>query len=78
MMAIRFDKVANIMWQVAQSGLKAYDISQDDQARYARMGDRAESPRVGWQALPGVETWPWKHYVRLLQVNNIGLPDDAG
>ncbi len=76
-LAIRFDKVAKIMWQLAQSGLKAYDISDEDQAEYQRMG-RADRPRTGWAALEGVETWAWKEYVRLLQVNNIGLPDDAG
>lgn len=75
-LAIRFDKVAKIMWEIAVSGLKAYDISDEDKAIYQR--SRGEDrPRSGWAALEGVETWDWKQYVRLLQVNNIGLPDDA-
>jgi len=72
-LAIRFDKVARIMWEVARSGLKASDISAEDIARYRRTPGE-ERPRTGWQALEGVETWGWKHYVRLLEVNNIGLP----
>ncbi len=77
-LAIRFDKVAKVMWEIAASGLKAYDISEQDQAAYRRTSDRESTPRVGWQSLPGVETWGWKHYLRLLEVNRIGLPDDAG
>jgi ribulose-5-phosphate 4-epimerase/fuculose-1-phosphate aldolase len=77
-LAIRFDKVAKVMWEIAASGLKAYDISEQDQAAYRRTVDREATPRVGWQNLPGVETWGWKHYLRLLEVNQIGLPDDAG
>jgi ribulose-5-phosphate 4-epimerase/fuculose-1-phosphate aldolase len=87
-LALRFDKVAHIMWRVAQSGLKAYEISPEDIARYARTAARTraqtgipgDGPRTDWQSLPGVETWPWRHYLRLLKVNNIGWPeqDDEG
>lgn len=77
-LAIRFDKVARIMWEIARSGRQADDISAEDQARYRRTESREERPRIGWQALEGAETWGWKHYVRLLKVNNIGLPDDEG
>jgi ribulose-5-phosphate 4-epimerase/fuculose-1-phosphate aldolase len=82
-LAIRFDKVAQIMWRLAQSGLKAYEISAEEIARYDRRGERrpvsagvaGDGPRGDWQSLPGVETWPWRHYLRLLRVNNIGLPE---
>ncbi len=75
-MAIRFDKVARIMWEIARSGRPADDISAEDLARYRRSGSPEQRPRTGWQALEGVETWGWKHYLRLLRVNNIGLPGD--
>lgn len=79
-MAIRFDELSRIMWDVATSGRPGIEISQRDRGRYSQPGgrDRAERPRTGWAALEGVETWGWKHHVRLLQVNNIGLPDDEG
>jgi len=76
-LAIRFDRTSQIMWDIARSGLKAADISDEDMARYRR-APGAPRERVGWAALEGSETWGWKHYVRLLQVNNIGLPDDDG
>lgn len=78
-LAIRFDELSQIMWDVATSGRNGIEIAEQDRGRYgARSADRGERPRTGWAALEGVETWGWKHYVRLLQVNNIGLPDDAG
>jgi ribulose-5-phosphate 4-epimerase/fuculose-1-phosphate aldolase len=79
-LALRFDKVAHIMWQIAQSGLKAYDISAADMARYApstRTRTAGDTSSTDWQALPGVDSWPWRHYLRLLKVNNIGWPNDA-
>src|SRR4030095_6797777 len=33
-LAIRFDKIARVMWDITQSGLKAYDISEADQKSY--------------------------------------------
>lgn len=78
-LAIRFDRLAQIMWDVATSGRRAANIGKEDIERFDRRGQRREdrSP-TGWRALPGVDQWGWKHYVRLLQVNGIGLPDDAG
>ena len=32
--------------------------------------------RSGWAALPGVENWTWNYYVKLLEANNIGLPNE--
>jgi ribulose-5-phosphate 4-epimerase/fuculose-1-phosphate aldolase len=70
-LAIRFDKIAKIAWELAQSGLKAYDIPEQDQAEYRRVPGR-ERPRTGWAALEGVETWDWKMYTRMLsQQNNL-------
>jgi hypothetical protein len=65
------------MWQIALSGRQAQELSPEDLAGFNRpRGGHAEGRR-GWAALSGVETWGWKHYVRLLQVNNIGLPEDT-
>jgi ribulose-5-phosphate 4-epimerase/fuculose-1-phosphate aldolase len=76
--AIRFDSLAQIMWQVALSGRHAPDISQEDIAHFTREG---RGGRIGggrtWMSLPGVETWGWKQHVKLLQVSGIGLPDDT-
>jgi len=75
--AIRFDQLANIMWQLALSGRQAPDLSPEDLAVFTRPRGGHSENRAGWASLPGVETWGWKHYVKLLQVNNIGLPDDT-
>ncbi|MEA2640671.1 MAG: hypothetical protein QOF51_2065 [Chloroflexota bacterium] len=74
--AIRFDNVARIMWELARSGLKARELSPEDMPQ-PRSGPR-ERATGGWAAIDGAETWTWKHYVKLLQVNNVGLPDDLG
>ena len=76
-LAIRFDRVAKIMWEIALSGREAPNISDEDMARYDRRG-RSEGQRAGWRSrLQGVENFGWNHYVKLLQANNIGLPDDV-
>lgn len=78
-LAIRFDRLAQIMWELARSGLPCPEISAEDMAYYgsgaARGGER--TGRRGWRDMAGVETWGWKYYVKMLQVNNIGLPDDT-
>ena len=74
--AIRFDNLARVMWELATSGLKARELSPEDTPS-ARSGGRDRSTG-GWAALEGVELWGWNMYKKLLQVNNIGLPDDAG
>ena len=73
-LAIRFNRVAKIMWEIALSGREAPNLSDEDMARY----DGRERPaRGGWRnTLQGVENFGWNHYVRLLQAQNIGLPDD--
>ena len=52
--------------------------ADEDMARYDRRdGKPREKPR--WKdALPGAESWTWNHYVKLLETENIGLPDDLG
>jgi ribulose-5-phosphate 4-epimerase/fuculose-1-phosphate aldolase len=74
-MAIRFDRTSRIMWDIARSGLRADEIPQDDIDRYRRVPGEPRRPREGWQALDGADTWGWKHYVRLLKVKGIGLPE---
>ena len=72
-LAIRFNRAAKIMWEIALSGREAPVLSDQDMARF----DGRERPRAGWRTkLSGVENFVWNHYVRLLQANNIGLPDD--
>lgn len=71
--AIRFDRLSQIMWEIALSGREPIEIGDEDRARYARTGQR-ERPSEGWASLAGAESWTWNHYVELLRVNNIGLP----
>jgi ribulose-5-phosphate 4-epimerase/fuculose-1-phosphate aldolase len=74
--AIRFDRLARIMWELAASGKQADVISAEDMARYNRQG-RAERSRTGWrEVVEGAENFAWNHYVKLLEVSEFGLPDD--
>jgi len=74
-LAIRFDRLAKIMWDVALSGRDAPVLSAEDMARYDRRGRPRE--RTGWRAqIDGFENFAWNHYVKLLEVEGIGMPDD--
>jgi ribulose-5-phosphate 4-epimerase/fuculose-1-phosphate aldolase len=74
-LAIRFDRLSKIMWELALSGRTARELSDVDMMRFD--GREAPSDRGDWRgALQGSEYWDWKHYVKLLEVNNIGLPTD--
>jgi 3,4-dihydroxyphthalate decarboxylase len=77
-LAIRFDSVARIMWQIAMSGRSPIELSDEDMAEFNRpgRGEGGGERRSGWAALPGVENWSWNYYVKMLEANNIGLPDD--
>lgn len=77
--AIRFDRLAHIMWEAAQSVRKVSPIPEEDLALYSaqrsgRGGSRREG-RPDWSGAEGSENWGWNHYVALLE-NSIGLPDD--
>ena len=75
-MAIRFDRTAQIMWDIALSGRDAPVLSDEDMARYGPR-DRGPRERTGWRAqIEGADTFGWNHYVRLLGASPIGLPDD--
>lgn len=75
MLALRFDRLSRIMWDIAQSGRQADELTDQDLARYD--GRERDSERGDWRgALAGESHWDWNHYVQLLQVNNIGLPND--
>lgn len=78
-LALRFEQLAHLMWDIATSGRNAPDISPEDMEVFKRMGGRDREPRErsGWSALPGVETWGWKMYVKKLE-RSYGLPDDEG
>jgi ribulose-5-phosphate 4-epimerase/fuculose-1-phosphate aldolase len=75
-LAIRFDRLSKIMWDIALSGRDAPNIGPEDMARYdRRSGGGGDKP--AWKSkLKGSETWAWKHYVKLLETENIGLPTD--
>lgn len=75
-LAIRFDRLSKIMWDIALSGKEAPSISPEDMARYDRRERVRSGDTSGWRSMEGAETWAWKHYVKLLEVANIGLPTD--
>lgn len=72
-LAIQFDRLSRIMWDVALSGRKPVLLSPEQMDR----GSAGGPPRAGgWQSLKGVENFAWNHYVKHLEVSGIGLPDD--
>ena len=76
-LAIKFDRLARVMWEIATSGRKADDLSPEDLGRYNRP-DRGNEPRTGWRAVvDGAENFVWNHYVKMLEVANIGVPTDT-
>jgi 3,4-dihydroxyphthalate decarboxylase len=80
-LAIRFDRLSKIMWDLALSGREAPEIGPEDIARYdKRGGSRKDSAgdRPSWKTkLKGAETWAWKHYMKQLETAGIGLPADV-
>lgn len=80
-LAIRFDRLSRIIWDVALSGREASEICPEDLARYDKRGGRKDSAggRPSWKTkLKGAETWAWKHYMKQLEIAGIGLPTDVG
>lgn len=73
--AIRFDQLAKVMWELQATGLPLMQIPEQDMPRPQNPGG-APVQRMSWAGLDGVEIWGWKNYVRMLEVNNIGLPDE--
>ena len=75
--AVRFDRLARIMWDAAQSIPKVSPIPDEDLAAYTAQ----RTPRTGretgsdWGSAEGSENWGWNYYVALLE-NDIGLPGD--
>ena len=75
-LAIRFDRLSRIMWEIALSGREPVLLSDEDMGRYA--AGRPRQPG-GWsERISGSENFAWNHYVKLLQVTGYGLPDDDG
>ena len=74
-LALRFEHFAKLLWQVQTSGLHAPNIPDEDLVEYGRRTGGGQRERRGWQDLPGVESWGWNLYVKLLE-REIGLPDD--
>ncbi|MBM2811571.1 MAG: aldolase [Chloroflexi bacterium] len=75
--ALQLEELARLMWEMACSGRQIPDIPADDIRRYGRVGRSAE-PRTRWEGLPDAGRWEWKLYVKMLEVRNIGVPDDHG
>ena len=76
--AVRFDRLARIMWEAAQSIPKVSPIPDEDLAQYTARRSGQQEPRrerPDWGSAEGSENWGWNHYVALLE-NAIGLPDD--
>lgn len=73
-LAIKFDRLSRIMWDIALSGRQPLLLSDDDLGRYDRSKPRAPG---GWRdRIVGADNFAWNHYVKQLQVSGIGLPDD--
>jgi ribulose-5-phosphate 4-epimerase/fuculose-1-phosphate aldolase len=72
--AIRFDRLSQIMWDIALSGREPIEIREEDRKRYEGMGRGGERRTSGWASLAGAESWTWNHYIELLRAQNIGLP----
>lgn len=78
-LAIRFESLCELMWQLALSGRQVAEISPADKARYdprSRETVRFSAAR-DWQSLLGDgEEMGWRGYLRRLQ-SSVGLPDEA-
>lgn len=78
-LAVKFDELSKIMWDVATSGREGLDILPEDLEQYSRPrgGERQQGSSTTWMSLGGVENWPWNQYVKQLEVAGIGLPLDV-
>ena len=74
-LAIDFERLAQIHWQVALSGLKADDIPPEDIARYDPARRAARPPGVTREArdLPAADESGWGRYIQSLE-RSVGLP----
>lgn len=75
-LALRFEGLAQVMWQIALSGRHAPDISPQDIARYDPRAPHAQRVPASrdWQALMGGEEMGWQSHLRKLE-RDVGLPD---
>ena len=78
-LAIRFETLCELMWQLALSGRKPFEVSPEDKARYDpnRRGPAVPASR-DWQTLLNTgdgEEMGWRGYVRKLE-RTAGLPDE--
>ena len=74
-LAIRFESLAKIMWQIALSGREPVEIADEDKARYdPDSEDRPVFPASrDWQQALGGEEMGWRNYVRKVE-REVGLP----
>jgi ribulose-5-phosphate 4-epimerase/fuculose-1-phosphate aldolase len=73
--AIRFDRLSQIMWEIAVSGREPIEMGDEDRARYERVGQAPRNRAAGWASLAGADSWTWNHYLELMRVYNVDLPD---
>ncbi len=81
-MAVRFERLCELMWEVAAPGRKIIEISDEDKARYdPRRRAPSTSPptrgRAGLRALRGESEegdTGWRRYLEHLEAT-VGLPD---
>ena len=76
-LAIRFESLAKIMWQIVMSGREPIEIVDEDKARYdPNSQDRPVFPASrDWQQAMGGEEMSWRGYVRRVE-RAVGLPAD--
>jgi 3,4-dihydroxyphthalate decarboxylase len=60
--AIRFDR-------------EPIEMGDEDRARYERVGQAPRNRAAGWASLAGADSWTWNHYLELMRVYNVDLPD---
>jgi ribulose-5-phosphate 4-epimerase/fuculose-1-phosphate aldolase len=74
-LAIDFERLAQITWEVARAGLVADEIPPEDLARYDPQRSRERPPGVTREArdLPAADESGWGRYIKALE-RTVGLP----
>jgi hypothetical protein len=78
-LALRFETLCELMWQLTLSGRHLFEIGAEDKARYdpSRRAQAVPASR-DWQSLMNVgdgEEMGWRGYIRRLE-RTAGLPDE--
>jgi ribulose-5-phosphate 4-epimerase/fuculose-1-phosphate aldolase len=65
--AIKLEAMAKVTWELASAGRVPDPIPADEIASFTR--------RSQGGVIPGGERWLWRHYVRLLEEEGLGIPE---